>query len=204
MPGFDSARQMMNIRRAVAFLGIVVAAGAGAAQSTGDAARGAARAAACESCHGSPQRLPLAGMPALAGQQEEFLVLQMFLFREGLRDVPPMAGTLNGLSDRDLADIAAYFTGRTPLPHNATRNPTLHARGAALSRAMGCGSCHLKDYRGQRQVPRITHQHEDYLAATLRAYRDDKRAGADTSMNAAMYQVIDSDIRALAHYLAHQ
>ncbi len=64
--------------------------------------------------------------------------------------------------------------------------------------------CHLQDFRGQRHIPRITHQYEDYLAATLRAYRDDKRAGSDTSMNAAMYQVTDSDIRALAHYLAQQ
>ncbi len=199
-----TARRVSNICRAAVFLGIVFAGGAGAAPSGGDAARGAARAAACESCHGSPQRLPLAGMPSLAGQQEEFLVLQMFLFREGLRDVPQMAGTLNGLSDQDLTDIAAYFTRRTPLPHSARRDPKLHARGAELSRAMGCGSCHLKDYRGQRQVPRLTQQREDYLVATMKAYRDSQRTGPDTNMNGAMYRVPDSDIQALAHYLAHQ
>ncbi len=185
-----------------ALLGIVFA--AGAAQSGSDAARGATRAAACESCHGTPERAPLPGTPSLAGQQEEFLVLQMFLFREGLRDVPQMAGTLKGYSDPDLTDIAAYFTRQTPLPHHAKPDPKLHARGAELSRAMGCGSCHLKDYRGQRQVPRLTPQREDYLIATLKAYRDSQRTGPDTNMNGAMYRVPDSDIQALAHYLAHQ
>jgi len=200
----NAARRMSVLCRTAFFLGIVFAAGAGAAQPGGDAVRGATRAAACESCHGSPQRLPLAGMPSLAGQQQEFLVLQMFLFREGLRDVPQMPGTLKGLTDPDLADIAAYFTRQTPLPHNASRDPKLYARGAGLSQAMGCGSCHLKDYRGQRQVPRLTPQREDYLVATMMAYRDSQRTGPDTNMNGAMYRVPDSDIQALAHYLAHQ
>ena len=69
---------------------------------------------------------------------------------------------------------------------------------------MGCGSCHLPDYRGQRQVPRLANQREDYLVAAMKAYRDNKRAGTDTSMNAVLYRVRDGDIQALAHYLAHQ
>ena len=62
----------------------------------------------------------------------------------------------------------------------------------------------MKDYVGQRQVPRITNQREEYLAKTLTAYRDNKRSGVDTSMNAVMYKTTDADIAALAHYLAHQ
>jgi cytochrome c553 len=38
----------------------------------------------------------------------------------------------------------------------------------------------------------------------MTAYRDNKRSGSDTSMNAALYRVPDGDLRALAHYLAHQ
>jgi cytochrome c553 len=53
-------------------------------------------------------------------------------------------------------------------------------------------------------VPRIANQAEDYLVTALKAYRDNKRTGTDTSMNAAMYKVEDADIAALAHYLAHQ
>ena len=84
----DTARRMRIIRRAVTFgCAIALAAGFVYAQSKGDPSRGAARAEACGGCHGSPQRLPLAGMPYLAGQPEQYLVLQMFLMREGLREI---------------------------------------------------------------------------------------------------------------------
>jgi cytochrome c553 len=143
-------------------------------------------------------------MPTLAAQQEQFLVLQMFLMREGLRDVPQMAGTLKDFSDRDFDDVAAYFARQKPPRGDPSKNPELHASGAALAKGMACGSCHLGDYSGQRQVPRVAGQREDYLAATLKAYRDNKRVGADTSMNGILYQVPDGDIEALAHFLAHQ
>jgi cytochrome c553 len=203
MQSFDTARRVAFIRRAVAFLGVVLMAGGAFAQSA-DPARGKVKATACEACHGSPERPPLAGAPPLAGQQEEFLALQMFLFREGLREAPQMAGTLNGFADWDLVDVAAYFTRQPAARNSGKPDALLHARGAALAKAMGCGSCHIRDYRGQKQVPRLTGLPEDYLAATMKAYRDNKRTGADTTMNGLLYQVPDSDIQALAHYLAHQ
>jgi len=183
---------------------VALMSGAVFAQSKADPSRGAAKAAACAACHGTPERPPLAGMPTLAGQLEQFLVLQMFLFREGLRDVPLMAGTLKGYTDRDFEDVAAYFAGQKPLPGEPGRDPRQHARGAALSQGMACGSCHLKDYSGQRQVPRLANQREDYLAASMKAFRDDKRIGTDTNMNGILYRVPDGDIQALAHYFAHQ
>jgi len=36
----------------------------------------------------------------------------------------------------------------------------------------------------------------------MRAYRDNRRTGADTIMAAALYGVSDTDIQALAHYRA--
>ena len=199
------AARRISIRRAIFVLGctVVLAGGPACAQSR-DPARGAARAEACGACHGTPERPPTAGSPTLAGQQHEFLVLQLFYLREGLRDVPQMAGLLKGWTDRDLEDVAAHYARQKAPRNDAKRDSGLHARGAELSRAMGCGSCHLKDYSGQKHVPRISSQREDYLAAALIAYRDNKRTGTDTSMNAAMYQVPDGDIGALAHYLAHQ
>jgi cytochrome c553 len=166
--------------------------------------RGAKKAASCETCHGPDGAGPLPGVPALAGQQREFLVLQMFYLREGLRDVPQMAGMLKGYADRDLEDVAYYYNRRSHVQVTAPIESTLFERGAGLSKAMGCGSCHHADYRGQKHVPKISAQREDYLLVTLKAYRDNKRTGTDTSMNAAMYQVSDADIEALAHYLAHQ
>jgi len=204
MPRFDTARRMRGIRRALVFLGLACVAGAALPQSKADPARGAVKAQACGACHGTPERAPLPLTPSLAGQREEFTVLQMFLLREGVRNVPQMAGTLSGFSDSDLDDVAAYFARQAPLRSNAKPDPGLRARGAALSKAMGCGSCHLADYRGQKQVPLLSNQREDYLVASLKAYRDNRSTGPDTSMNGVLYRIPDGDIEALAHYLAHQ
>jgi cytochrome c553 len=176
------------------------------AQSTfkGDPRKGAAKAQTCLACHGSAKSAALPGMPALFGQQPEFLVLQMFFIRERLRNVPQMEGMLKGVTDAELTDMAAYFASGEPPRFSGKPDAKLRDRGAELSKKLGCGSCHMPDYSGQRQVPRLTGQREDYLATALKDYRDNKRTGSDTSMNAVLYQVTDSDIAALAHYLAHQ
>ena len=205
MPRVGAARRMPILRcAAVIALCVVSGAGAALAQSKPDPSRGAAKGEACGACHGTPERAALPGTPYLAGQQRDFLELQMFLFREGLRDAPQMAGALKGITDVELVDMAIYFARQTAPRNNSTPDAKLHARGAAIAKSMGCGSCHLRDYRGQRQVPRLINQREDYLVASMKDYRDNKRTGTDTSMNAVLYQVPDSDIQALAHYLAHQ
>jgi cytochrome c553 len=174
-------------------------------QSTfkGDAKKGAAKAQTCDACHGTPKKPALPGMPMLFGQQPEFLVLQMFFIRERLRDVPQMAGLLKGVTDAELTDMAAYFASQQPPRVAAKLDPKLRDRGAELSKRLGCGSCHMPDYSGQRQVPRLTGQREDYLVTAMKDYRDNKRTGSDTSMNAVLYQISDGDIGALAHYLAN-
>ena len=205
MTGVAAAWRMNAARRAILFLCALSFVGAAPGPpKSADPSRAAARASACESCHGTPERAPLPGTPYLAGQQYLFLEVQMFLFREGLRDVPQMAGLFKGVTDRDFADIGAYFARQTPPRGSSRPDPKLHARGAVIARDMGCGSCHLPDYRGQKHVPRLDNQPEDYLVAALKAYRDNKRSGSDTSMNAVLYRVPDGDLQALAHYLAHQ
>ena len=204
MRRFDAARRVPVIRRVFVSCVLAIAAGGACAQPATESSGKADKAAVCDGCHGTGERAPQPGMPVLAGQQRDFLVLQMFYMREGLRVVPEMAGLLNGWSDRDLTDIATSYARQTPPRAATTRDPGLRSAGAKLSQAMGCGSCHLKDYSGQKHVPRISNQREDYLASTLKAYRDNKRSGTDTSMNAVMYQATDADIAALAHYLAHQ
>ena len=194
----------MGIRRAFLFLSLVCVAGAAPAQSKGDPARGEAKAQACAACHGTAERAPVPLTPWLAGQLEEVTVLQLVLIREGLREVPQMAGMLDKITDPDFFDIAAYYARQVPPRGTSAPDPKLHARGAALAKSMGCGSCHLGDYSGQKQVPRLANQRDDYVVATLKAYRDNKRAGPDTSMNGIMYRVTDGDIEALAHFLAHQ
>jgi cytochrome c553 len=204
MTGSTTTRRMPGIRRVFVFWALSCMACAAVAQSKGDPARGAAKAKACAACHGEAARAPLPGTPWLDGQLEEVTVLQLVLIREGLREVPQMAGLLDKVTDPDFFDIGAYYARRPPPRASGKPDAAKHARGAALAKSMGCGSCHLADYSGQKQVPRLANQREDYLASNLKAYRDNKRVGPDTSMNGIMHKVPDADIGALAHYLAHQ
>ena len=170
----------------------------------GNAANGAAKAAACAACHGAAEQPPAPGAPALAGQPPEYLVMQMFLFREGVRDVPVMTGVLKGVTDPELNDMAAYFAAQKPGANKSKPDSKLSARGADLAAGMGCGGCHMADYSGQREVPRLAGQSQDYLVASMKAYRDNKRVGTDTNMNGIMSRVKDPDIEALAHFFAHR
>jgi cytochrome c553 len=191
------------VRRA-AVLSVILAAASAPLCAAGDAAREGAKAGPCADCHGTPQRAPLPGMPYLAGQTAQFVELQLILMREGLRDVPQKAPLVRGLTDSDISDLAAHFARQTPPRNPAAPDPARYRRGAALARAMICANCHGEDYRGQKHLPRLAGQREDYLVASLKAYRENKRTGIDTSMNELMYRVTDSDIEALAHFLAHQ
>lgn len=206
---FESAvrtyrNRVARVTGAALVLAVALAGSTAFAQGTfrGDAKRGAVKAEACTACHGTPTRPPTPDTPSLVAQRPEYLVLQMFLFREGLRDVPQMSGVLKGMSDPDLNDMAAYFAAQTPLAIKGKIDSKLRARGAELAAKMGCGSCHLKDFSGQREVPRLSGQSEAYLAAAMKAYRDNKRVGTDTNMNGIMSGAADGDIQALAHYLA--
>ena len=186
--------------RLVAVAALALACGAAFAQSTPVAET----VAICGACHGKDGNAVLALTPSLAGQPETFLVSQMILFREGLRQVPAMAAVFAKTSEQDLLDLAAHFNRQTLQPGVGTKNAELYEKGAALSKKGSCGGCHLPDYRGHDQIPRLAGQREDYLLLTMIAYRDGKRSGTDTTMTGILYGISDPEIRALAHYFAQQ
>lgn len=186
------------------------------APAKADVQRGATLAAACVGCHGAAAPATAnagiagtavtaaPGMPRLQAQPEAFLVLQLTLIREGLREVPGMTALMRGLRDQDLTDLAGYFALLpAPIAPAQTPQPVRYAQGQQLASRLHCGSCHRADYSGQAQLPRLAAQDEAYLRQSLRAYRDNQRSGADTSMNGVMHGISDSDIDALAHYLHH-
>ncbi len=108
------------------------------------------------------------------------------------------------LDDATIVAIAEYFAANPVQPPDEPVNPKLAARGRALAKKGHCGGCHLKDFSGRSQIPSIAGQREDYLLATLRAYRDGKALRPDTTMNNIMRGASDEEIRALAHFLSHQ
>ena len=75
----------------------------------GDAAAGKAKSATCAACHGPAGISPNDLWPNLAGQKKGYLIAQMKAFRDGQRVNPVMSPMAAGLSDDDIANIAAYY-----------------------------------------------------------------------------------------------
>jgi cytochrome c553 len=65
-----------------------------------------------------------------------------------------------------------------------------------------CNFCHLPNFAGQQNVPRIAAQRENYLAKALRGYKDNSRHGNDGSMADVIAPITDEQILDLAYYIA--
>lgn len=74
----------------------------------GNAANGKKLAAACMACH-NDDTSATATNPRLAGQHANFLEKAMTEYQSGKRKNPLMQSMLQGLSEDDIKDIAAYF-----------------------------------------------------------------------------------------------
>ncbi len=89
---------------------LILAATANIAIAGGDAAAGKAKAAACAGCHGAKGISAIPMYPNLAGQKEAYLVKQLKAFKDKSRKDPTMNAMAGPLSEKDMANISAYFS----------------------------------------------------------------------------------------------
>lgn len=83
----------------------------------GDAAAGKANSGVCAACHGANGKSAIPGYPHLAGQNAEYIFAQLKAFKSGERKgglSAVMAPMTAALSERDMKDLAAYYSGLTP------------------------------------------------------------------------------------------
>lgn len=165
-------------------------------------AQSAERLKVCGGCHGADGNSQLAGTPSLAGQPKVFLENYLVMTREGLRGPPVMQDLLKGVKDPEIVAMATHYSKLAPKAADGALDKTLFERGKALAAKNHCGNCHSPNYYGREQMPRLAGQREDFLAATMLAYQQNRRPGGDTLMAAALYGIPEADIKALAHYLS--
>ena len=66
---------------------------------------------ACAACHGPEGNKPITPeTPRLAGQQYGYLVLALTEYRNGTRDNAVMSAMAKPLTDKEVADLASYFS----------------------------------------------------------------------------------------------
>ena len=185
------------------------------ASIVGDAAAGKSKSVACGACHGADGK-SASPFPKLAGQGEKYLLKQMREIRDGARPVPAMAGQLDGKSDQDLADIAAYYSaqkrsgGQTD-PAQLELGAKIFRSGVADRNVAACIACHSPTGQGNAPAgfPALAGQHAQYVADQLRAYR---KGYEDTSgrtndgdakiMRTTAFGLSDKEIEAVSSYVA--
>lgn len=107
--------------------------------------RGATLALRCTMCHG-PRGLSIADAPNLAGQYPDVIIKQLLDYQHGDRASSVMQSLAGQLSERDIRDLAAYFS-YLPKPRNAPVHdmslvPRLVRTGDPLRNIAPCASCH--------------------------------------------------------------
>ncbi|MGH1426973.1 MAG: c-type cytochrome [Arenicella sp.] len=78
--------------------------------SAGNAEVGKSKASTCVACHGENGISVQDEWPNLAGQKAAYLETALKAYRDGSRQSDLMSGVATGLSDSDIADLAAYFS----------------------------------------------------------------------------------------------
>ncbi len=82
----------------------------------GNAEAGAKKNSMCIGCHGIPDyktAFPTVyRVPKINGQSEKYLVAALNAYKTGERNHPSMKGISAGLSDQDMADLAAYYANK--------------------------------------------------------------------------------------------
>src|SRR5438132_9408667 len=106
---------VMPICAAVAMLAVSALALGQPAAVQGDAAAGQQKTQMCGGCHGIPgwrTAYPeVYGVPKIGGQHPAYIVKALQAYKSGERNHPSMRAIAATLSDKDMADLAAYYGG---------------------------------------------------------------------------------------------
>jgi cytochrome c553 len=179
-----------------------------------DVAAGQAKAAMCIGCHGIPgyqASFPeIHKVPMISGQTGKYIVAALNAYKKGDRKHPTMRGISVTLSDKDMADLAAFYEGQRPSSLKAVADtPAVQpsAEVAALLTKGACASCHGANYSKpiDGSYPKLAGQHADYLFVALKSYRVEAnpQIGRNNAIMVAQVKPFtNNELRAMARYLA--
>ena len=88
---------------------------ANTALAGGNPVAGQQKSQVCQACHGQTGDGTDPSYPKLAGQHASYLEKALQDYRSGDRNNPIMASFAQGLSDQDIADLAAFYAGNEGL-----------------------------------------------------------------------------------------
>ena len=192
---------------------IVVAAAltvAGSAQAAGDAAAGQQKSAPCQACHSTDGNSQVGMYPKIAGQHAGYITTQLKALRDGTRKDPVMSPMAANLSDQDIQDLAAYFSGQKislgSVPEDAVAvGGQVYRYGNAKTGVPACMACHGPQGLGNDPAgwPALGGQHPEYITKQLGLYASGERS---TDINGIMRDIAGrlskAEIDAVSKYVA--
>ncbi len=98
------------LRCVAIFASLLLIADSGAARAAGDIKAGREKALMCQACHGIDGMSKVPEAPNIAGQPEPYLAAQLQAFKSGARRNDAMSVVVQTLSEKDIDDLAAYFS----------------------------------------------------------------------------------------------
>jgi cytochrome c553 len=158
---------------------------------------------ACAPCHGKAGISEQPIVPSLAGQGNDYVVLALFQFRNGHRPSEAMGETAKPLADKDLGDLAVYYSALKPWGPVRQSSAEAIAAGPGLALLKNCVQCHNgPGLPGQQSVPRIAGQQIEYVTTQLKLFKAGTRGDIDGNMTSAAQELSEQDIAILADYIS--
>ncbi|HZN12587.1 MAG TPA: c-type cytochrome [Blastocatellia bacterium] len=179
------------------------------ALAAGSKEAGQTKSTPCVACHGIDGNSANPEWPSIAGQHESYFVRQLKAFRAGERQNPLMSPMAAGLSDEDIADLAAFYSSQTARggeaePSKLKLGQKVYRAGNMEEQTMACAACHGPTGRGNplASYPAIQGQHATYVATQLRAYKSGARTNdPNQMMRSVAVRLSDAEIDAVASYV---
>lgn len=183
-----------------------------AQEAQGDVEAGKQKIAMCIGCHGIPgyqASFPeIHKVPMISGQNAKYIAAALVAYQKGERRHPTMRGIAESLTEKDIADVSAYYAqhGKTSaeLPAKPTREPSVQV--AELLKKGACVSCHGDNFAKpiDPSYPKVAGQHADYLFVALKSYKAEKNPNLGRSnaiMAGVAKQFTNAELKALSNYL---
>ncbi|MGZ8217719.1 c-type cytochrome [Methylomagnum sp.] len=174
---------------------------------SGDAAKGKQLAETCAACHGTGPQPTGSDFPYLQGQLAAYLYKQLSDYKSGTRANAVMAGLAAGLSEKDMADIAAWYS-QQEIPAGKKEAGATDSAEVLVENGDGkrilppCQACHEPGGQGQKvDVPALAGQNPVYTEQTLKDYKSGARKNdLYGRMRTITQQLSDEEIQQLARY----
>jgi cytochrome c553 len=156
----------------------------------------------CAGCHGVDGKPADRMIPAIWGQQQGYLYIQLRDFKRGDRKNEIMQPIASSMERDEMLAIAEYFS-KKPWPDlGQPRAPKeVATRALRANSSVGCTGCHLDQFQGDGTVPRLAGMSREYMTKTIDEFRSRAR-GNNPGMSDLMIATDPQDLAALEEYLS--